>query len=41
MGLLSLIALVVLVWGGLSGWGYRRSWDYGSSGHIRQLFSKE
>jgi len=32
MGLILLIVLILLLFGGLPGWGYSRNWGYGPSG---------
>jgi Protein of unknown function (DUF3309) len=37
MGLILLIALVVLLLGGLPRWGYSRNWGYGPSGGLGLL----
>lgn len=37
MGLLLLIILIVLLFGGLPTWGYSREWGYGPSGIVGLL----
>src|ERR1022692_2654997 len=37
MGLLLLIVLILLLFGGLPTWGYSRSWGYGPSGGVGLL----
>jgi len=37
MGLILLIVLIVLLFGGLPRWGYSRNWGYGPSGGLGLL----
>jgi hypothetical protein len=37
MGLLLLIVLILLLFGGLPTWGYSRNWGYGPSGIVGML----